>query len=339
MGQKIWTSIAGAVGMLLLILDTRTAFNGAKDAIELCLRTVIPSLLPFFVFSTLLTSGLTGMNLRILKPFGALLRIPKGAEPIFLVGALGGYPTGAHAVADGFTSGQISKQDARRMLGFCSNAGPSFLFGIAGLCFTSPERPWILWSIHLLSALLTGMLLPGGSRNVTTLSRNKAVTLPAALKRSLQTTAQVCGWIVIFRVLLAFLQRWFLWLFPPIHQILTHGFLELTIGCLSLVLMESEGLRFILCAGFLAFGGLCITMQTMSVTAPVGMGMYLPGKLLQMLISILLAAVYQQFAFSGDAICHANLAFYLFLMAIGGILLLFLKKREKSCSNYALNRV
>lgn len=325
--------------MLMLILDTKTAFNGAKDAIELCLRTVIPSLFPFFVFSTLLTSGLTGMNLKILKPLGGLLRIPKGSEPIFLVGALGGYPTGAQAVTDGFLSGQITKQDARRMLGFCSNAGPSFLFGIAGLCFTSPERPWVLWGIHMLSALLTGMLLPGGSRNVTTLSRKKAVTLPEALKRSLRITAQVCGWIIIFRVLLAFLQRWFLWYIPPIYQILTHGFLELTIGCLSLVLLDSEGLRFILCAGFLAFGGLCITMQTLSVATPIGMGMYLPGKFLQMLISLLLAAVYQQITFSGDALYHVNVQFYLSLLAIVGILLLFLKKREKSCSNYALHRV
>ncbi len=325
--------------MLLLILDTKTAFNGAREALDLCLRTVIPSLFPFFVFSTLLTSGLTGMNLKILTPLGSLLRIPKGSEPIFLVGALGGYPTGAQAVADGFSSGQITSRDARRMLGFCSNAGPSFLFGIAGLCFTSPERPWVLWGIHLLSALLTGMLLPGGRRNVTTLSRKNAVTMPEALKRSLRITAQVCGWIVIFRVLLAFLQRWFLWLFPPIHQILTHGFLELTIGCLSLVLVESEGLRFILCAGFLAFGGLCITMQTLSVTSPVGMGMYFPGKLLQMLISVLLAAIYQQLTFSGDAIYHVNLPFYLSLAAIAGILILFLKKWEKSCSNYSLNRV
>ena len=325
--------------MLMLILDTKTAFNGAKDAIEQCLRTVIPSLFPFFVFSTLLTSGLTGMNLRILKPLGGLLRIPKGSEPIFLVGALGGYPTGAQAVTDGFLSGQIIKEDARRMLGFCSNAGPSFLFGIAGLCFTSPERPWVLWGIHMLSALLTGMLLPGGSRNVTTLSRKKAVSLPEALKRSLRITAQVCGWIIIFRVLLAFLQRWFLWYFPPINQILTHGFLELTIGCLSLVLLDSEGLRFILCAGFLAFGGLCITMQTLSVAAPIGMGMYLPGKFLQMLISLLLAAVYQQITFSGDALYHVNVQFYLSLLAIVGILLLFIKKREKSCSNYALHRV
>lgn len=339
MGRKIWTSIAGAVGMLLLILDTKTAFTGAREALDLCLRTVIPSLFPFFVFSILLTSGLTGMNLRILKPLGSLLRIPKGSEPIFLVGALGGYPTGAQAIADGFSNGQIAKQDARRMLGFCSNAGPSFLFGIAGLCFTSPERSWILWGIHLLSALLTGMLLPGGTRNAITLSRKNAVTLPEALKRSLRITAQVCGWIVIFRVVLAFLQRWFLWLIPPIHQILIHGFLELTIGCLSLVLVESEGLRFILCAGFLAFGGLCITMQTLSVTARVGMGMYLPGKLMQMLISVLLAAAYQQFAFSGDALYHVNLQFYLSLLGIAGILLLFLKKWEKRCSNYALNRV
>ena len=225
------------------------------------------------------------------------------------------------------------------MLGFCSNAGPSFLFGIAAFCFSSPERSWVLWGIHLLSALLTGFLLPGRSRNVTTLTGKTAVTLPEALKRSIRITGQVCGWIVIFRVLLAFLQRWFLWLFSLENQILIHGFLELTIGCLSLSQMDSEGLRFILCAGFLAFGGVCVAMQTLSVTAPVGMGMYLPGKLLQMIISVLLAAIYQQLTFRTEDVFQGSLPFYLSLLVIAGILILFLQKREKSCSNYALNRV
>ena len=51
--------------MLALILDGRTAIDGARQGIELCLRTVIPSLFPFFVLSILLTSSLLGMaNLR-----------------------------------------------------------------------------------------------------------------------------------------------------------------------------------------------------------------------------------------------------------------------------------
>ena len=40
-----------SLGMLALILDGRTAIEGARQGIGLCLRTVIPSLFPFFVLS------------------------------------------------------------------------------------------------------------------------------------------------------------------------------------------------------------------------------------------------------------------------------------------------
>lgn len=339
MRYKIWTSIAGAVGLLLLILDSKTAVFGAREALSLCLLTVIPTLFPFFLCSILLTSGLGGVRLSVLRPLGRFLRIPRGSEHMFLVGALGGYPTGAQSVTDGYCNGQLSKQEARRMLGFCSNAGPSFLFGIAGLCFTSPVCPWLLWLIHLVSALLTGFILPGGSQNTCRFSGGTTVTLPEALKRSLRITAQVCGWIIIFRVVLAFLQRWFLWMLAPQDQIFLHGVLELTIGCFSLTQLQCEGLRFILCAGFLAFGGLCVTMQTLSVTAPIGLGMYLPGKFLQTLISLFLAGFIQEFVFSGELQFYPGLSFYLILPIIGGIFLFFLYKREKSSSIWKLNRV
>ena len=62
--------IGAAVGMLLLILDSKTAVTGAWDGIELCLRTVIPSLFPFFIISAALTSSLAGMKLPLLRPLG-----------------------------------------------------------------------------------------------------------------------------------------------------------------------------------------------------------------------------------------------------------------------------
>ena len=68
--------------MLALILDGRTAIDGARQGIELCLRTVIPSLFPFFVLSILLTSSLLGSSLIVLRPLGRLFGMPEGAEPL-----------------------------------------------------------------------------------------------------------------------------------------------------------------------------------------------------------------------------------------------------------------
>ena len=48
------TGIFSALGFLMLILDSKTAISGAADGVELCLRTVIPALFPFFVVSSVL---------------------------------------------------------------------------------------------------------------------------------------------------------------------------------------------------------------------------------------------------------------------------------------------
>lgn len=293
--QKNRTWILAALGMLLLILDTKTAIIGAKEAISYCLLTVIPSLFPFFMLSILLTSSLSGNSTKLFMPLSRLLRIPKGSESIFLIGLLGGYPTGAQVIADHYQRGTLTKQQARRMLGFCSNAGPAFLFGMIGPCFQNNLATWVLWGIHILSAVVTGILLAGGTRTQIAPCERKSISINTAYNRSLGITARVCGWIVLFRVIVAYLQRWILWVFPETVQYGVIGVLELANGCSSLPQIKNESVRFILCSGILSFGGLCVAMQTASVTAPVGMGMYLPGKCLQAVLSLCIASIAQNF--------------------------------------------
>ena len=76
-----------------------------------------------------------------------------------------------------------------------------------------------------------------------------------------------------------------------------YGLLELANSCCSMELVASCGMRFVLTSAVLAFGGVCVAMQTASVTDRLGMGMYLPGKLLQTCISIFLSMIIQWLAF------------------------------------------
>ena len=147
--------------MLALILDGRTAIDGARQGIELCLRTVIPSLFPFFVLSILLTSSLLGSSLAVLRPLGRLFGMPDGAESLLIPAFLGGYPVGAQNVAAAFRSGQLTKPEAERLLSFCSNAGPAFLFGMAAAMFPRRWMAWALWGIHIVGALFAALLIPG----------------------------------------------------------------------------------------------------------------------------------------------------------------------------------
>ncbi len=275
--------------MGVLILDAKTAMISAQEAVELCLRTVIPSLFPFIFLSVQLTGKMSGFRFKFLRPLGAILGIPAGAEPLLVIGLLGGYPVGAQAITQAYGSGCISRENARRMLGFCNNAGPSFLFGILAPMFSSVSTLWILWLIHILSALITGILLPRTPQQASPVLMSSSPTPDAGLNRALRVMASICGWIILFRVILNFANKWFLWAVPDPLPIMVCGFLELTNGCLQLNLIPQENLRFILCSVLLATGGFCVAMQTVSVTIGLGTGYYFPGKLLHSLISFLLA--------------------------------------------------
>lgn len=333
MKKRLAVGVGACTGMLLLILDSRTALQGAYTGIDLCIRTVIPALFPFFVLSILLTGAFTGTSIPILRPLGRLCGIPRGAESILLTGLLGGYPVGAQAVSQSYREGLLNREDARRMLSFCSNAGPAFLFGMGAALFDSIAAPALLWGIHILSALAVGALMPGKSKATLRSRKENPVTLPEAMARSVKILGSVCGWVVLFRVIIAFLERWCLWMLPMAGQVILSGLLELTNGFCQLGSLQSPGLRFLLCTVFLGFGGLCVTMQTSAVTAPeLGIRSYMTGKILQTCISLPLAAVGQFFLFVPQDRCSQFPALQVMPVVLGAALILFLREAKKSSS-------
>lgn len=319
--------ILALIGMLLLILDTETAVSGARDGLELCLSVLIPSLFPFFILSTIVSSMLIGKRILILKPLCKLCGIPDGGESLFLLGLAGGYPVGARAIADAHENGQLTAKDAHRLLGFCSNAGPAFIFGMAGSFFDSSFVPWCIWAVHIASAILTGILLPDKNCSKCRLDSEKPITVTAALTKSLHAMASVCGWVVLFRVIYNFLNKWLLCHFPAETRIILTGLLELSNGITALADIHNQSSRFIICTCLLGFGGLCVWMQTISVTKKMGTGMYLPGKLLQCFLSLFLSVLVQYFIFPKETQFTISAGFWAGAVTFGVLLTFFVRKR------------
>lgn len=196
---------------------------------------------------------------------------------------------GAQSVAAAYRGGRLDKAEAERLLAFCNNAGPAFLFGMAATMFPRRWMAWALWGIHILSALFAASVFPGRETDAR-LERGKPVSLPGAMTAALSVMAAVCGWVVLFRVVIAFLSRWVLWLLPMSGQVVITGLLELTNGCCSLMNIPGIPPRFAVCSGMLAFGGLCVTMQTVTVTRGLSLRNYFLGKLIQTAMSLLLSA-------------------------------------------------
>jgi len=325
--KSFWSGISAAVIMLVLILDSKTALYGAREGIKLCLHTVVPSLFPFFVLSPIINSSIAGNDISFLRPLEMACGIPKGCSSLLLLGLFGGYPVGAQAIADAYRQGQISKGTAQRLIGFCNNAGPAFIFGMTATLFTSHVVPWIIWLIHITSAIIVGCLLPGKITECGVIALPKPMSATAVLEKAIKTTLLVCGWVLLFRVVISFCERWFLWLLPTWLIPIISGMLELTNGYCLMQKILSENLRFMLCSSLLSFGGLCVMMQTFSVTGSCGTGLYIPCKLLQTAISVILAYFLQFFLFESDQ--HVPPA-ALIIVSVSGIALIFLLHRKKT---------
>ena len=281
-----WLGIGAGLGMLVLILDSKTAMAGASQGVELCIRTVIPALFPLMLLSNQLMDGLRGTSSNWLRPIGQLFSMPEGMEGLLIPAFLGGYPVGAQCIGAEYRNGNLSKETAEKLLAYCSNAGPSFLFGMAGSLFSISTNAWKLWGIQILSALLVSKIV---SASEGICDRSSIYVSGSSIATSVKVMGCICGWVVLFRVWIAFLDRWFLWLLPSTARIIVVGALELSNGCNALFQILQEPIRFVLCSGMLSFGGICVLLQTKSVINGLSIRPYLLGKLMQTGFSVALA--------------------------------------------------
>ncbi len=270
-------ALASAAGMLILILDSRTALAGAAEGVALCLKTIIPSLFPFIFLSGIFSGNCqwTGLAARIVgKPFG----IPREMESILIPALLGGYPIGAQCTYEAFRSGALSQRKAERMLAYCSNVGPAFIFGILPSSFDNRSFVWVIWGIQLFSIWTAAFLF--SASNIETHLTERGTT-SFGMEQAVRAMLKICGWVILFRVLIGFLDRWLFWAISPVLQTAISGFLELSNGCCSLNKIQDGRLKFCVCNILLAFGGLCVMYQTSSVCPGLRLRFYCLGKLLQ----------------------------------------------------------
>ena len=122
-------------GVLVWFLaDAGDVRADTKDALVLCARSVIPSLFPFLVISSLLLflgfGQLTAPWLAgLMEP---LFRVPGAGSAALLLGLIGGYPIGAQTAAELYRGGLVTRAEAERLLAFCNNSNPVFLISVLG---------------------------------------------------------------------------------------------------------------------------------------------------------------------------------------------------------------
>ena len=146
---------------------------------------------------------------------------PAGASA-FLLGAVGGYPVGARTVGQLRAAGLCGREEGECLLTCCNNAGPAFIFGVAGLgCFGSLRAGAALYAIHIGSAALVGLLhrRRGGSSAgalPAAIRMRPSQALIDAVQSAAGTMVQVCAFVVFFLTALRLLTGLTGWSHPAL---------------------------------------------------------------------------------------------------------------------------
>ena len=204
-------SLCGILGWFLA--DARQLRLEAAKALTLCAGTVIPALFPFMVVTGLLVRLGFGQWLApdMAGLMASLFRLPGCAGSALLLGLVGGYPSGAKTAADLYREKLVSREEAERLLAFCNNSNPVFLISVLGVGVFGSVRAGVwLRLIHVLSALLTGLVFRGSGKSASRqeLTRRPpfravsfAEAFTGAVRSSLAGILSVCAFVVFFYVL------------------------------------------------------------------------------------------------------------------------------------------
>lgn len=289
---------------VLLIISSKTALSLATLGLTLWLENMVPTLLPFMILSGILT----GLKLQeiLCRPFRGFFEklfhtTPNGAYCI-IMGFLCGFPMGAYCVSDLYQKGQLSKEEAVRLIPFCNNIGPVYFysFAVPMLDLKAPPYQVLLlltfgmYGIPLLYGLVSSQLHAHAVKKSTAQSiyaadirlsghvistKRPAVALPRmkqeenpslfavmdeAISHAGKSMLRLCGYMILFNILMLPLYALHV---NGFYSGILHSLFEISGGIRVLqgylILMpEKRMLLQLLMLTALSFGGFCCAGQS-----------------------------------------------------------------------------
>ena len=293
--------LPACLGLCVLLLwflaDAAGVRSSMEEALSLCAHSVIPALFPFLVASSLLLDLGFG---ELVSPWLAgfmepLFRVSGSGSSALLLGLVGGYPIGAKTAAELYRNGLVSRVEAERLLAFANNSNPVFLISVLGAGVFGSVRVGVwLWLIHVLSALLTGLLFRNSGKGSGRQSVSRKIPVRVvrfttafveAVRASLSGILSVCAFVTFFYVLARPL--------AALGGRLGTALVGLTELFSLTPLLTADRFGFILASGCAGWGGLSVLCQTAAVLDGSGLSLKncFQGKAVQGTLSAVLAAL------------------------------------------------
>lgn len=196
---------------------TDAASAAVSRALSVCAKSIIPSLFPYMVISSMLINTGAGAVLGNIfaYPVNKLFRLsPESSAPVIL-GAICGFPIGAVTAVNLYSNGEISKNEAERLLPVSNNTGPAFLIGVIGAVYwNSKAFGLVIYISQIFTSAIIGIIssrkIPYTEYNNTFFSKNKDTygeknflsQLSSSISSSAINMITVCGFVVFFSAII-----------------------------------------------------------------------------------------------------------------------------------------
>jgi len=243
-----------------------------KNAFEVWKNNIFPSILPFFIISSLLINyGFVELASILFKPLMRLFGINSNVSFIFIMSILSGFPSSSKYIKDLYNNNKITLNDASKALMFTHYSNPLFIIGtISGLL--NKKAALIILFSHYIGNIIIGIVFRNYHNSYTKINgglvfkdaMNIGDVLYKSIKDSIETLLLILGSISIFSFLTVIISKIFY--FDNITLSIISGILEITNG-INLISILTIPIKYkaIIISMMLSFGGLSIHLQIKSI--------------------------------------------------------------------------
>ena len=256
------TVIAVAFFGFMLIADYGASGTSISHSLDICARSLIPTLFPFMFLSAFIThSGILEKNLGFLDKFTYKISgLPYCSAVVFIMSIIGGYPIGPRMIKELYINGSITENQANRMMLFCINPSPAFIINTIGLTMFSCKKIGVM--IYL-STVLSNVLLSLLTRCLDDKKKAEAgfgktsgigKAFTQAADDATSGIIKICAYTILFSAFLSVISS-----VISNRSILDflYGVCEVTLGCERLSRLNNIPLI----AGIAAWGGIAVHFQ------------------------------------------------------------------------------
>lgn len=273
------------VSLFILLIFSKNNFESVKSSVTIFISSIIPSLFPFIFFTEFI------LNTDILKTvqnytgglFSKFFHSSRKSSPAIITGFLCGFPMGSKTVSKLYQKGDISHDEARKLLLFINNCNPAFILSTIGIGVFYNIKVGILLAIsHYVSSIIIGMffckrnslsIIHENKQKLNTFDKINSIKdkntfeiIKKCIKNTFVTLSMILGFMILFNLLSRVITTILLVINVNKETLaIISGLFEVTSGINNIYNLHiSVDIKLIITSFMLGFSGLCIISQIYS---------------------------------------------------------------------------